>query len=342
MVFSTVGFVMNLLTALLVFGVSAAVVVVAGTFLTRFTDQIAELTGIGRTLAGLILLAMATSLPELTIGANAALMGAVDLTAGDLLGSCLMNLLIFAILDLTHYSRGKMFSTAAAAHALGGAGTILLATVALLFLLLRPEVSLFGRIGLETPALLVGYGFCLRLLYLQQKGSGAGTEASEENKPSGDHSLPRASIGYLLSAGAIFAAAPFLARSADNLAEITGLGGTFIGTTVVAISTSLPEISTTLSAVRRGAINMAIGNIFGSNTFNIVILAFVDLFQPGPLFAALSPTHSVTAVWVILVTAVVIIGQLSHAESRYWLLEPDATLVLLLILTGLTVVYFQG
>jgi len=325
---------------LMQFGGTAAVIVVAGSFLTRFTDRIARVTGLGRTLAGVVLLALATSLPELTIGCNAALIGAEDLTAGDLLGSSLMNLLLLAVLDLTHYSRGKMLSSAAAAHALGGGASIMLTALALLFLLARPGWSLFGWVGAEAFVLVAGYAFSLRLLYVQQRVAAQQDEAVGVGKaepPS--YSLRGAVLGYLLAAAAIFAAAPFLARAADRLAVQTGLGGTFMGTTLVALSTSLPEAVTTLAAVRRGAIDLAIGNIFGSNVFNMVIFAAVDLFQAGPLFAALSPTHAVTAAWVILITAVALMGQLYRAERRYWVFEPDATLVILLVLTALATVY---
>jgi cation:H+ antiporter len=106
--------------AILTFLGSAAVIVVAGTFLSKFADAIADLTGFGRLLIGSVLLAGATSLPELTVDISAVRLGAVDLAVGDLLGSSLMNLLILALLDLTYHSRGKMLSRQAAAHALSG------------------------------------------------------------------------------------------------------------------------------------------------------------------------------------------------------------------------------
>jgi cation:H+ antiporter len=331
-----------MLASLSQFGVTAAIIVVAGIYLTRFTDRIASLTGLGQTLAGMLLLALATSLPEATIGANAALIGAVDLTAGDVLGSSLMNLLILAVLDLTHYSRGKMLSSTAAAHALAGGAGIIMTALVLVFLLARLEWSLFGWVGAETFVLTVGCVFCFRLLYVQQRVTDAREEAGEDRDDMRNASLPAAVAGYLVSAAAIFVAAPFLARSADHLAEQTGLGGTFVGTTLVALSTSLPEVTTTLAAVRRGAFDLAIGNIFGSNIFNMAVLAVVDLFQAGSLTTALSPSHALTAAWVILITAAAMMSLLYRAEKRYWLLEPDATLIILMVLTAWITVYLWG
>lgn len=332
-----------MVAALLKFVVAGAVIVVAGSYLTRFADRIADLTGLGRTLAGVILLAVATSLPEATIGANAALIGAVDLTAGDVLGSSLMNLLILGILDLTHYSRGKMLSYQAAAHALSGGAGMAMTALVLIFLLLRLEWSLFDWIGVETFVLLIAFAFCLRLLFLEQRvwaRQDAGTEV-QESEDHGSHGLGAVVLGYLVSGAAIFIAAPFLTASADLLAEESGIGGTFIGTTLVALSTSLPEAVTTLAAVRVGAFDMAIGNIFGSNVFNMVILAVVDVFQAGPLFAVLSPAHALTAAWVILISAVAVMGLLYRAEKRYWIFEPDASLIILLVVVALVSLYFQ-
>lgn len=328
-------------TTLLVFGGAAAVIVIAGSYLTQYTDQIADRTSIGKTIAGVVLLAFATSLPEMTIGANAAMMGAVDITAGDLLGSCLFNLLILAVVDLIHRSRARLFSRSAARHALGGAACIVLASVVTICLLLRPQWSVLGRVGLESFAILIAYGLCLRLLYLQQKTADKNGDSTGGNE-SANESLRWPIVGYLLTAAAIFVAAPYLARSADELAERTGLGGTFVGTTLVALATSLPEVVTTYAAVRHGAPDMAIGNIFGSNAFNLVIFAVVDLFQAGPLFSALSATHTVTAVWVSLITAAVVISQLYGAEKRYWLIEPDASLVIVLVIAALATVYAIG
>ena len=107
-----------MLAPLIQFLICAAVIIVAGTFLSKYADAIAELTGLGRLLIGSVLLAGATSLPELTVDISAVRLGAVDLAVGDLLGSSLMNLLILAVVDLSYYSRGRMLSKQAAAHAL--------------------------------------------------------------------------------------------------------------------------------------------------------------------------------------------------------------------------------
>lgn len=137
----------------------------------------------------------------------------------------------------------------------------------------------------------------------------------------------------------ILGAAPFLARAADDLAERSGLGGAFFGTTFVALCTSLPEVVTTFAAVRIKSFDLALGNIFGSNCFNMVLFFPLDLVHAGSLLSAVSQTHVYTALTVIVVTTVVILGQLHRVEKKKHFLEPDALLVVL-ILGALTGLYF--
>lgn len=316
----------------------AIVVVITGTLLARFADELGMITGMGRSMAGVVLLALATSLPELLVGCKAAMIPAVDLTMGDLLGSSLFNLLILAVLDLSTRTRGAALSKTATAHALSAVSGILLTAVVLIFLLV--EVSwTFLRLGAGSWFLLITYLFCLRLIFFdQQYALSQAPEAAETPTMSRGKVL----TGYFLSAAVIFVAAPYLASVASELADITGLGRTIVGTLFVAFITSLPEAVTTLTALRMGAADLAIGNIFGSNAFNMLIFVGVDLFYDGSLFAAASPTHAVTAAMVIIVTVVAIQGLLYRAEKRLWVVEPDAALVVLLVVAALSIVFWMS
>jgi cation:H+ antiporter len=335
-----------MLGPLAVFVLSAAAIVVAGSFLTRFADAIADLTGWGRLLVGSILLAGATSLPELLVDVNAIRIKQPDLAAGDLFGSCLCNLLILAVLDLSPYSRGRMLSPLASAHALSGMMTILLCSVAVLAILTRPGLQLPPGLGLGSVAILAIYTGGSRLVYYDQR------MAARADTPGPDQAvlmpaspainLVKAGAGFVAAGSAILLAAPYLARAADALAERSGLGRTFVGTTLVALSTSLPELVASLAALRLGAHDLAIGNVFGSNSFNIALLAVLDLFQPGPLLSIIAPVNAITGVAVVLVTAVAIAGQLYRVEPRVHFVEPDALLVVTLVLGAMGLVYSFG
>jgi cation:H+ antiporter len=130
-------------------------------------------------------------------------------------------------------------------------------------------------------------------------------------------SLRHAIIGYALAAGAVVSAGLWLPFIASRLAQIMDWHETFVGTLFVAVATSLPELAVTISAVRLGALDMAIANVLGSNLFNILILAIDDLFfLPGPILAYVSPIQVVTAVSAVIMSGIVIIGLISRPVAR--------------------------
>ena len=326
----------------------AAVVAVAGSLLAQSADAIAEVTGLGRLLIGSLMLAAVTSLPELSVDIAAVRAGLTDLAAGDLFGSSLMNLLILASIDLTIRSGRRMLSREAASHALSAALGIALTSLAGLAVLTAgrlPEVTLLGISGWSW-AILLAYLLGARMIFIDQRISAR--LAAEARAGAAAEEPPHAATGPLWRSAVLFAAAavvlgltgPRLAHVAGDLAEQTGLGGTFVGTTLVAVSTSLPELVASITAVRLGAIDLAIGNTLGSNAFNMVLFAPLDAFHEGPLFAAVSMSHAVTAFAVVIATAIAILGQLYHAERRLPLIEPDAFLMLLVLLGGLVLVYY--
>lgn len=316
----------------------AAVVAGAGVVLARAADAIAEATGLGRLLVGSIGLAAATSLPELSVDVAAVRAGYADLAAGDLLGSSLMNLLILAGIDLCRRNGGKMLSREAASHALSATLAIAVTAVAGVAILTAgklPAVTILG-IGGWSWGLLIAYLLGARMLFIDQRIS---ARLASESMPERSGNVGRPAAAFLVAAAVLLMAGPRLAAVAADLAEQSGLGGTFVGTALVAVTTSLPELVASLAAVRLGAVDLAIGNVFGSNAFNMIMFAPLDAVCQGSLFAVVSPTHAVTAFAVIVATAITVLGQLYHAERRLPLVEPDALLVILVIGGALALVF---
>ena len=322
---------------LLTFGSLAAVIVVAAMFLSRYADGLADQTGLGKTVTGLVLLAGATSLPEFSLGFSAVRMKAYDLTAGDVMGSSLINLLILAVLDLVSRTPGRMLSRTAAVHALSGIVACLMTAIAVLGILLKSKWT-FYHLGACSWALIICYVVCCRLLYMDQKtvtASGGSGEGAKDPL----RSLSANTAGFVVCAVVIFLVAPKLAHTADALAVSTGLGRTFFGTVFVAFMTSLPEMISTFSAIRIHSSDMAIGNILGSNAFNMLILALTDAAGSEPILSLVSPVHAITGVCVVLTTCVTLLCLLYRAEKRWWVVEPDAALVALMVLGSLYLVY---
>jgi cation:H+ antiporter len=140
----------------------------------------------------------------------------------------------------------------------------------------------------------------------------------------------------LCGLSAILLAAPVFARSAAELARLTGLGESVVGAWLVGFSTSLPELVASMAAVRMGALDLAVGNLFGSNGFNMVVFVALDLASPGgSVFAALSPAHLVTGLFGMLLTALGLAAIVYRAERRFAMVEPDALLVVAGYVAGL-------
>ncbi len=330
-----------MITSLLEFVLSASVIITAGIFITKSADRIANITGFGGLLVGSIFLAAATSLPELMVNISAVSQNNPDLAIGNVLGSNLFNLLILAICDLLYRSHSRMFTHTAVTHALSATQSTALVALGGLGILLAPRLTEFavGPIGLCSLAILGAYLLGLRLVVHNQRVDSPRKQNSKSH-PRHRYELGKSLLAYLSSAAIILLAAPFVSKSATTLAEQTGLGNTFIGTTLLALCTSLPELVASLSAVKLGAYDLALGNIFGSNAFNMLLIVPLDFISTGPLLALVSPTHLITCLATIVITAVAVMGQLYQVEERKFLVEPDAALVIILVFGALSTVYF--
>jgi cation:H+ antiporter len=336
---------------LLPFLVSAVFVVLAGTVLARAGDVIAARTKLGGVWVGSVFLAVATSLPELTTDVAAVKIGALDLAAGDLFGSSLANMLILAILNLVPGGL-ELFRKAALEHALYAALAIIVTAVAAITILAKPATT---WLGIGPGALLIAAIYLAGWRALYRRGALAreaaqaaemrGVPASGEV---GRHSirpamsLLRAIAEFLAATVVILVAAPRFAEAAENLAEITGLGSTFIGTWLVGFSTSLPELVTGLAAVRLGAFDLAVGNLFGSNAFNMTVFAVLDAVYPqGAILSAVSTMHVVSALAAIVLMALGVAALVYRAQGRWALLEPSSGLIILGYFFGLWLI-LQG
>ena len=134
-----------------------------------------------------------------------------------------------------------------------------------------------------------------------------------------------------------------MVQTANEIAVLTGLGTTFIGTTLVALTTSLPEAVTTLAAIKIGANDMAIGNLFGSNMFNMFVIGLNDVvFTQGRFLAVIDPSLMLVGAIGILMTGLGLIGNLAKLEKRIWFIEIDALALLLLFFGSLWLLYTRG
>jgi cation:H+ antiporter len=221
-----------------------------------------------------------------------------------------------------------------------------LCSVAVLAMLTRPRVQMPIGLGLGSLAILVVFLGGSRLVYFDQR------MAARPDTPGPDQAvlmpahprtgLAKAIAGFVVAGIIILVASPHLAHVADEFSKRSGLSRSFVGTTLVALCTSLPELVASLAALRLGAYDLAIGNVFGSNSFNIAMLGILDAAQSGPLLSVIAPVNAITGVAAILVTAVAVSGQLYRVETRVHFIEPDALMVVILALGAMGLVYYFG
>lgn len=341
-------------SAVLLFLVGGAVIVVAGVALTGAADAIAERTGLGRLWIGAVLLAAATSLPELTTDIAAVRLGAPDLAAGDLFGSSMANMVILALLGLLR-PRGAVFREATLDHALTAMLAISLNGLAAVFVLTRPAYVVAG-VSPASVFLVLGFAAGMRAVYRHgRRKTGAAATLGEaaaqasvdaDAMPPGPPDAPAtltlrvAGARFALATIAILVTAPAFAGAAQRIAELSGLGTTFVGTWLVGISTSLPEVVSSIAAIRLGAFDLAVGNLFGSNAFNMAIFFAMDVAQPGgSIFTVLAPEHVLSALFATILMALGLAAIAYRVERRYALLEPGSTLMLVVYGLGLWTLY---
>lgn len=333
---------MSMLLLWFEFILCSGVIVLCGTNLSRYGDVIAEKSGLGRAWIGLILTAGVTSLPELITGiSSVALVGTPDIALGDVMGSCVFNLSIIAILDLLH-GRGPIFSRAEHGHKLSAGFGIILIGIASLSVLAGPGIPSVAHIGLYTPAIIAIYFIGMRSIFLyQQRTIAAHAGEIAETLLYGHISAHRAAVLYALNAAVIIGAAAWLPFLGRGLADATGLGQSFTGSVLVALTTSLPELVVSIAALRIGAADMAIANLLGSNLFNIFILAVDDLaFVRGPVLSAVSGNHAITGLSAVVMTGITMVSLEYRLEKKTFLrVGWDALALLLAYIVNVLLLY---
>lgn len=323
------------------FSLAAAVIVYAGTNLSRYGEVIADRTKLGQNWIGVVLVASVTSLPELVNGSAASgIFGVPDLAVGDVLGSCLFNLLLIALLDALA-GRTPVASRARAGHQLSLAFGVLLIAVVGIGFLAEPRLPSFLGLGLTSWLLAGLYLLGVKTIFLQGRreltediGEMAGRMKSAEL------TLRGAIVRYAANAVLVALAGTALPHLASDLAARTGLGQTFVGNAIVALVTSLPETVVCIAALRLGAVDLAFGNIFGSNMFNMIVLVVGDAcYRRGPILEAVDPSHLIVVLGVVLMNAIALVGLAYRSVTKRLLLGWDAIGMVLAFLSTILLTY---
>jgi cation:H+ antiporter len=302
------------------FVICVLIIFFSGQKVAKYGDTIAERTGIGQVWMGLIAVAVITSLPELFTSVSAVtLVNAPDLAIGDLIGANAFNMLNLALLDIFHRN-GSILAMASPTHRLTGWLSLLLVLVVAISIFVSAwfYAMPIGWIGWYTPAIILLYFLSVRQIFRSERRQ---PPAQDTPTYPAEESSRKIYLYFGISAVFIIGAGIWLATIGDEIALATGWGQSFVGSLFLAFTTTLPEITVSFTAMRIGAIDLAVANMIGSNLFNLTIIPVADLiYVKEPILAGVSESHLITAAAVMVMTLLFIAG-LRYKPARLFQLS---------------------
>ncbi|MGW3359326.1 sodium:calcium antiporter [Streptomyces bungoensis] len=337
---------------LLLFLISAAVIWYAGIKLSDTTDVLAERLHLGSALGGLILLAVATNLPEIAITVSAALGGQLDVAVGNILGGIAVQTVVLAVLDAAGVRPRAPLTRLAASLLLVLEGALVVAVLAVVVMGTQLPSGLHAA-RLAPASLAIVVLWVIGLLLLNRAGRGlpwheGGNAPDSQPEPRG-HSrgkkekaatdrgvgTRRAALVFAAAALATLVAGVVIERSGEEFFGRQGLSGVLFGATVLATATALPEISTGLTSTRLGDYQLAVSDIFGGNAFLPVLFFVATLISGKPALPAAHGTDIYLTALGIILTVVYMAGLVFRPRRQHARMGPDSITVVVIYLVGI-------
>lgn len=320
------------------FAAATAAIGIAGVRLTRLANRLADVTGLGEAVFGAVVLGGVTSLPGIVASVAAAAQGYPELAVSNAVGGIAAQTAFLALADMTYRRANLEHAAASIENLVYGA---LLATLLAVPLVAMggPDVSVAG----VHPASLAIIGFYALGLRLASRARAAPlwrpsrTAETRLDRPTPERGpLGRVGVGALwlrfaAVAGVVAAAGYTVAETGIAIAERTGLSETAVGGVLVAVSTSLPELVTAVSAVRQGALTLAVGDIIGGNSFDVLFLSFADVaYRGGSIYHAITDRQLFMIATTQIMTGVLLLGLLRREKAGIGNIGFESFLVLIL------------
>jgi cation:H+ antiporter len=334
------------LALLAIFAASAAAIWLAGVQLSSTVDALDAHLGLGSALGGLIVLSIATNLPEIVITVTAATSGKLDLAVGNLLGGIAIQTLVLAVLDAGVGATATLTYIAASLLLVIEGVVVIAVTVAALMTAQLPDSVNVGGASpgsVAIVALWIGGLFVIarsrtRLPWkAEAMGARPGSHPAKRPMPGKHADRGFTAVAAIFGAAALvtLVAGVTIAESGGALAGKIGLQGAVFGATILAAATSLPEGSTGLQAVKQGDHQLAISDIFGGNAFLPVLFVVADLLSGRPALASAKATDLWIAGLGVVLTAVYVIGLVLRPQRVRARLGPDSLLAIALYALGI-------
>ncbi len=308
-----------------------------GTKASHSADIIADKKGLAKAFMGVVFISMITSFPELFTGISAAsTVQSADIAMGEILGSCIFNLLIIAIIELT-FRKVKIYQLTGRMNMLPlGFSIILISMVTLA--ISTPEKFRFSifNVGIFSIIIFAFYFTFMRIIFVAKKD-----EDNENGKPIEKQSAKKEIIVFIYSALIIIALGWYLPTVGKELAIKMNWTDSFVGVVFLALVTSFPELIVSIAAVRIGSVEMCLGNIAGSNMFNIAILFVIDIFyRKGPLMGSVSANNVPTGIIAILMNFIIFFAVARQSSYKFFkIISVNAVMIITLYILALFIIF---
>ncbi len=320
------------------------VITFAGIRLSRSADIIADRTGLGEAVVGAVLLGAVTSLSGLTVTLLAAGRGLPQLAISNAFGGIAIQTVFLSIADISYTKSNLEHAAASVENMTQGSMLIIILSIVLLAGV-GPDIQIF-HIHIATPLLFITYVFGIRLVHHQHDRPmwhPRMTSATIKDRPDTsswkNRSMLHVILTFIISAVAIIAAGFLLTDSSQALIQHTGLSQSFIGALLVAAGTSIPELVTSVAAVRRGALTLAVGGIIGGNIFDTLFAGAADIaYTKGSVYHALSQQETFLITLTILLTAILLVGLLHRQKQGVANIGFESSAIILLYLLGMIII----
>lgn len=337
---------MELSYAIILFVASAIVVAIVGTYLTKTADQLADLTGLGEAMFGAVFLGGVTSLPGIVTSVVAAFNGHPELAVSNAIGGIAAQTLFLSIADITY--RKINLEHAAASFTNLMQGVLLIGLMAFVLIgMAGPELSVFN-IHPFSLLIIAGYILGSRLISKakeQPMWSPKITMATVSDLPDKQNvrlSLRKVTLRFVVSAIIVGAAGFTIAKTGILISAQTGLSESLVGVLFTAVATSFPELIVAVSAVKRGALTLSVGNIIGGNSFDVLFIAFADMaYAEGSILHAITQNQVFIMAMTMFMTSILILGLLHREKKGFGKIGWESLTIIIIYLLGNLVLFFS-
>jgi cation:H+ antiporter len=337
------------LVLILVFAAAAVATWTAGTALSKTTDVIDRRFGLGEALGGVVLLAIAGTLPEIAITVSAASQGHLDLAAGNLIGGIAVQTMVLVILDAAASKRQALTYLVGSLVPVVEALLVVFVVAGVVMGALLPESTRIGPVSPASLAISLAWIAGIYAINRARQSPRWRIERPPGARPGRPHrrvphpaekpswmttTTARALTVFLAGSVVTLLAGVMLETAGNVLADRAGINGVIFGATVLSVATALPEISSGIAAVRLGDNELAVADIFGGNSFQVTLFLLADIIAGKPVLPSAGNLNSWLAGLGIALTAIYAFGVILRRETCRARLGLDSMLAIVVFGLG--------